>query len=219
MCDAPDTRCLTHMPLPCHCWLRRCSRPSSPPAKATSCSAWHPRQRQVPRPTSTLWPASWPTWLPWCVGGWPCPIGVLCGAAFTHGWYLRQKATRCTQHCPCQHASVTSDLLRLLPLPAPQVCATLAQCGELFLQLPGVRAMPLLAYALGGEDTASADLLFDAGREAQAWQARSLAGHHGCWAAVGCCPVAAAVVGHWAAGLNLVRLAGGAPRAARMHGR
>ncbi len=54
-----------------------------------------------------------------------------------------------------------------------QVCATLAQCGELFLQLPGVSASPLLGRALGGEDAASDDLLFDAGREADAWKVRA----------------------------------------------
>ena len=63
------------------------------------------------------------------------------------------------------------------PTPSPaeplQVCATLAQCGELFLQLPGVSASPLLGRALGGEDAASDDLLFDAGREADAWKVRA----------------------------------------------
>ncbi|PRW61397.1 Conserved oligomeric Golgi complex subunit 1 [Chlorella sorokiniana] len=54
---------------------------------------------------------------------------------------------------------------------ATMVCATLAQCGELFLQLPGVSTSPLLGRALDGEDAASADLLFDAGREADAWKA------------------------------------------------
>jgi hypothetical protein len=52
-----------------------------------------------------------------------------------------------------------------------QVCATLAQCGELFLQLPGVSATPLLAQALSESDS-SADLLFDSGKEADAWKVR-----------------------------------------------
>ncbi|KAI3432884.1 hypothetical protein D9Q98_010466 [Chlorella vulgaris] len=53
---------------------------------------------------------------------------------------------------------------------ATMVCATLAQCGELFLQLPGVSATPLLAQALSESDS-SADLLFDSGKEADAWKA------------------------------------------------
>lgn len=60
-----------------------------------------------------------------------------------------------------------------MPLAPPllQVCATLAQCGELFLQLPGVSATPLLVRALEAEDGASVDLLFDAaGKEAEAWK-------------------------------------------------
>lgn len=67
------------------------------------------------------------------------------------------------------------------PLPDPkQVCATLAQCGELFLQLPGVSTSPLLGRALDSEDIASADLLFDAGREADVWKVRAAA-------VCGCC--------------------------------
>ncbi|KAL4423803.1 hypothetical protein ABPG75_001104 [Micractinium tetrahymenae] len=54
---------------------------------------------------------------------------------------------------------------------ATLVCSTLAQCGELFLQLPGVSATPLLAQALAAEDSSSADLLFDTGKEAEAWKA------------------------------------------------
>ncbi|EFN52303.1 hypothetical protein CHLNCDRAFT_139073 [Chlorella variabilis] len=54
---------------------------------------------------------------------------------------------------------------------ATMVCATLAQCGELFLQLPGVTATPLLAQALSKGDSSSADLLFDTGKEADAWKA------------------------------------------------
>jgi hypothetical protein len=50
------------------------------------------------------------------------------------------------------------------------VCATLGQCGELFLQLPGISATPLLVQALAAEDTSSADLLFDTGKEAEAWK-------------------------------------------------
>lgn len=52
------------------------------------------------------------------------------------------------------------------------MCATLAQCGELFLPLPGVSATPLLAAALGGEEgSSSADLLFETPcKEAEAWQ-------------------------------------------------
>lgn len=56
---------------------------------------------------------------------------------------------------------------------ATTVCATLAQAGELFIQLPGVSATPLLAAALGAEDATSADLIFDTpGREAEAWRVR-----------------------------------------------
>lgn len=54
-----------------------------------------------------------------------------------------------------------------------QVCSTLAQCGELFLPLPGVSATPLLAQALAAEDSSSADLLFDTGKEAEAWKVRA----------------------------------------------
>jgi hypothetical protein len=54
------------------------------------------------------------------------------------------------------------------------VCATLAQCGELFLQLPGVSTTPLLVQALAAEDGSSADLLFDSGKEAEAWKVGGL---------------------------------------------
>jgi hypothetical protein len=47
-----------------------------------------------------------------------------------------------------------------------------AQCGELFLHLPGVSATPLLLRTLTDGEGAAADLLFDSGREAEAWQVR-----------------------------------------------
>ncbi|PSC70573.1 conserved oligomeric Golgi complex subunit 1 [Micractinium conductrix] len=55
---------------------------------------------------------------------------------------------------------------------ATMVCSTLAQCGELFLQLPGVSATPLLVQALAADDSSSVDLLFDTGKEAEAWKAQ-----------------------------------------------
>lgn len=59
-----------------------------------------------------------------------------------------------------------------------QVCATVAQCGELFLQLPGVSATPLLVQALAADDGSSVDLLFDsAGKEAEAWKVGVLQQH------------------------------------------
>lgn len=62
-------------------------------------------------------------------------------------------------------------LQTLLPvLSCLQACNTLAQCGKLFLQLPGVSATLLLVQALLAEDSSSADLLFDTGREAEAWK-------------------------------------------------
>ena len=66
-----------------------------------------------------------------------------------------------------------SPLTTLLAAHGVQVCATLAQCGELFLQLPGVTATPLLAQALSKGDSSSADLLFDTGKEADAWKVRN----------------------------------------------
>lgn len=60
---------------------------------------------------------------------------------------------------------------------ATLVCGTLAQCSELFLPLPGVSATPLLVQALMMEDGSSADLLFDTGREADAWKAHVEAVH------------------------------------------
>ena len=67
------------------------------------------------------------------------------------------------------------------PHACPQVCSTLAQCGELFLQLPGVSATPLLVQALAADDSSSVDLLFDTGKEAEAWKVRgeSIAGQTG----------------------------------------
>lgn len=88
-------------------------------------------------------------------------------------WHGVVRHHTCKELAPLSRSGMNTKTTSLL-----QVCTTVAQCGELFLQLPGISAVPLLMRTLHDDAGTSDTLVVETETESHAWQVRFLPVQH-----------------------------------------